>query len=716
MNAASAAAPAVEQSRGSRAPDLTPTQLKALKPHVITLTDGRLDREPTPNPRSAKEFATVAADIDAIFRTHLPKFKEDRGLGTVRIVLYAHGGLVDEESGFAAAQKQIDWWKAHDVYPIHFVWKTGAWSAIWDAIGRWVTGGSRGVLDEIKDKLIEEGARALGGEQVWLDMKLDAAASSDVSGGARRFVEKLAAWMKADPDGAEVHAIGHSAGSIFHSHLIPAAIAAGVPRIETVSFLAPAVRMDTFRTKLLPHADKLGNLIIFTMSEQAELDDNCFNAYGKSLLYLVAASFEKNRGTPILGLAKDIKNDAAVKAFLDGPKGEVVLSPNTKSVPAASTAISHGDFDDDRPTMESVLLRVTGLQKVKMPFPSNSRAIDPFADVVFPDAPRGIDGKTALCVGIDDYKRPADRLKGAVRDSELWGRELGKAGFKVTPLTNNDATRANILGSLFQMVTTASAGDLLVFQYAGHGTFAPDLEGGDEDDDHDEAICPVDFRSGQLVLDDDMAKIWDLIPESVTLTIFFDSCHSGGANREVTPGNETLPRGVTLTARDRAAFRVARGVAASTDMKGALALVEKSEPDNAETVDPDLVDDEEVPTGEPREVTFSACQPDQLAWETNGQGDFTGFVAPLLAANVGRVSNRQFFEMIDEGFDKRRQAPWFDPASPQADKLLLGSGPGGAAEKKPSTPTSAAKTEPRETNRDAAIAMILRGIADLIES
>lgn len=691
-----------------RAAGLTPAQLKALKPHVISLTDGRLDKEATPEPRSVADFATVEADIDAIFSTYLPAFIDAQGGASVPIVLWAHGGLVDEEAGFAGAQRQVEWWKAHGVYPIHFVWKTGAWTAIWDAIGRWVSGGSRGPLGDAKDWLIEEGARALGGEQVWLDMKLDAAASSDPSGGAKRFVQKLATWMKAHPDAVTVHAVGHSAGSIFHSHLIPVALDAGVPRFETVSFLAPAVRMDTFRTKLLPRSDRIGNLAIFTMTDEAELDDNCFTVYGRSLLYLVAASFEANRGTAILGLAKDIAKDAAVTAFLSGPGGEVIFTPNGKKSPSASTATSHGDFDDDGPTMESVLLRVTGLRKVKVPFPtSDAREIAPWSDVVpIPAATRGTGGARALCIGIDDYLRPADRLTGAVKDAELWGSVLTGAGFAVTPLTNRDATKSRILGSIFQLISDAAAGDVLVVQYSGHGTYAPDLAGGDEDDAQDEALCPVDFRDGGLVLDDDLAKLWDLIPDGVALTIFFDSCHSGGANRDVGGPIDTLPRGVELTARDEDRFRVARGVEAPTGKKRALELVRESEPDT--------VDEPVDPTPRQSEVLFSACTATQFAWETNGQGDFTGSVAPLIAENIGKVSNAEFFETIVDGFDAHRQDPTFtaDEAFAAA-PFLATTFADRTASTTPAQPGSAAT---RDVGRDAAIAQILRGVADLLES
>ena len=714
MNAStSSTLTSAKKSGASRGITLTPAELKALKPHVITLDDGRLGREATPDPTFAETFATVEADIDAIFKTHLPAFIKKQGGGTVPIVLYAHGGLVSEADGFATAKLQADWWKANGVYPIHFVWKTGLGGAIVDAIGRWVTGGARG-FDDFKDGLVEKGARLLGGEHIWRDMKLDAAASSDPSGGARVFAQKLAAWMKTNPDAVSIHAVGHSAGSIFHSHLIPVALEAGVPRFQTVSFLAPAVRVDTFKAKLLPKAQQIGSLAIFTMNERNELDDTCVNVYGKSLLYLVSASFEPSRGTPILGLAVSINGDDEVLRFLDGPGGEVVYTPNTKPLPAASKATSHGGFDDDGATMDSVLVRITGLANPKVPFPTGSRSIDPWPDAgPTPDSPRGPGGgggKTALCIGIDEYKRSGDRLKGAVRDAKLWVDVLGDAGFAVTLLTDRDATRNGILGSIYKMVTSAKAGDTLVVQYSGHGTYAPDPSG-EEEDRQDEAICPVDFRDGNLILDDDLAQLWDLIPDDVSLTIFFDSCHSGGANRDIGPdGVESIPRSVELEDADKERYRVARGFAAPTGMKRALEEVNASETSD--------VDSPETP-GPRREVLFAACQARQVAWETEGQGDFTKFVAPLIADNIGKVSNQQFFDAITAGFDAFRQDPTFDAVSRRSEAPLLAAGFGGqqqhtSDDKDDKKAPAAAQAE--KTGRDAAIARILRGIADLLES
>ncbi len=182
---------------------------------------------------------------------------------------------------------------------------------------------------------------------------MDAAAASQPGGGARAFVEALAEWMTKNPDAIAVHAVGHSAGSIFHSYLVPAALDAGVPEFETVSLLAPAVRVDTFSKLLLPRAQRgdIRNLAIFTMDDEAERADTCIRIYNKSLLYLVSASFEPQKATPILGMEKYLTRDVDVNAFFRGskPEGDLVLAPHAAGARRSSTATAHGAFDNDAP-------------------------------------------------------------------------------------------------------------------------------------------------------------------------------------------------------------------------------------------------------------------------------------------------------------------------------------------------------------------------------
>jgi hypothetical protein len=125
---------AAAASRGTKR--LSADQLTALRPHVISLEDGRLAGGTPTAAASVADFRTTAADLDAIFSEHLPSFVAEHAPGPVPVVLYAHGGLVDKESGFGIAEQQVAWWKENGVYPIHFIWETGLGTALWDALRR----------------------------------------------------------------------------------------------------------------------------------------------------------------------------------------------------------------------------------------------------------------------------------------------------------------------------------------------------------------------------------------------------------------------------------------------------------------------------------------------------------------------------------------------------------------------------------------------------
>lgn len=90
-------------------------------------------------------------------------------------------------------------------------------------------------------------------------------------------------------------------------------------------------------------------------------------------------------------------------------------------------------------------------------------------------------------------------------------------------------TLANMRTGLRWLVAGAQAGDVLFFQFSGHGTQITDRLG-TEKDGKDEALCPTDYSSSGFLVDD---EIFDLIvtplKSGVKLTIILDCCHSGTA-------------------------------------------------------------------------------------------------------------------------------------------------------------------------------------------
>lgn len=722
MSTTSGPLSAAPAARGS---GLSPAQLAALRPHVVNLRDGKL----ATGPAGEGEYFTTLQDVDEIFANHLPAFT-GRG-GTVPLVLFAHGGLVSEANGLRAAHRQISWWKANGVYPIYFVWETGLVPALRDALAGWLSG-SRG-LGEVKDRVVEVAARFGQGQRIWEDMKLDAEAAVADGGGALVFADRLGTYLNQHPGSVSVHAVGHSAGAIFHSHFLPAARFSGLERVESLSLLAPAVRTDLFKERLLPEVGRsIGRLDLFTMTEESEKADNCARIYGKSLLYLVRASFEPEEKASILGLQECIEEDSTLRDFFrpagSGSSAEVIWAPVEAGPRNSSKATSHGDFDDDRATMSSVLRRILGRDGINELPGEGPRAVT--WEAAAPPAPEPAWPRSAvrkaLCIGIDEYPNSRDQLAGCVADAGSWATELERAGFAVHSIVNADATRENILLRMLEMVSGSVSGDVLVIQYAGHGTTAPDLDGdetasGQVGNTEDEALCPVDFRSGELIIDDDLGLVWDVLPEGVALTLFFDSCHSGSAQRVVLSPEALAQaaaadeaqgvkrRHAALTAEDRRQFRVRRGYDDGSSA-GARRAAASTRP---------------RARGLQREILFSACRPDEFAFEEAGHGVFTTKAAALLGTALGRLTNEQFHAQVADGFDAR-QHPELHGAASGRGLILLAAANGGAVSvpadggkgSVPPAPAVGVSTPaPVRTSdgRVEKVAALLRALADVIE-
>src|SRR5947207_11425742 len=155
--------------------------------------------------------------------------------------------------------------------------------------------------------------------------------------------------------------------------------------------------------------------------------------------------------------------------------------------------------------------------------------------------------KYALLVGIDNYAN-ARHLKGAVNDivavRQVLLRDLGFASTNVRVLTEEQATKANILAALRGVAEQTKAGDSFFLYYSGHGTEMDDVDGDealvDPDDHYDEVLVPYDAKpwpkeratepNSTMVTDDEIgAALANLVGRKVV--VMFDSCHSGSATR-----------------------------------------------------------------------------------------------------------------------------------------------------------------------------------------
>lgn len=679
-----AVARAAEQARDS---GLTAAHLHALRPHLVNLNGGQFSDN--------GEFKTSREDVEAIFGQHLPQaLKALPQAQKLRLLFWAHGGLVSESAGLQLAARQLPWWQQNGVYPIYFIWETGLFETLGQLLaraGERARAGTRDVWDYTTDALIENTCRALQGPRIWGGMKHSAELASRPGGGAWYVADQLREFCAQYPDRVELHAVGHSAGAIFHAHFLSTALQQHqLPAFRSLQLLAPAIRIDQFRQTLLPLLGQgVRHTTLFTMYKDLERRDHCFHVYRKSLLYLVHHALEPERNTDILGLDQCLRRDKDLCARLGLEAGEAIGEVVWSQTPitsgcSASQATTHGAFDDDPATLNSVLRRVLGKQDadviVDYRAPAESRGlIDWLEQVDWPEEIRlwgtpapaaeappvrpprpalvaeplaaATGRRRALCIGIDEYPG-ASALSGCVADARLWASTLQGLGFEPLLMLNQAARREAMLEALGGLIREAAPGDVLVFQYSGHGTQLPDLDS-DEDDDQDEALCAIDFESGAFVLDDDLRQLFQQLPAGASLTCFMDCCHSGSITRLAAGGRLLPPAGAARARYLRAtpAMREAHRLYRAT--RGAR---------SAGGVGPETMN----------HVTFSACRSDQVAWESNGQGEFTLRATRVLAREAPSLSNAAFLARVRAEFGQRpRQHPTLDCAQARREWLLL---------------------------------------------
>lgn len=152
--------------------------------------------------------------------------------------------------------------------------------------------------------------------------------------------------------------------------------------------------------------------------------------------------------------------------------------------------------------------------------------------------------KKAFCVGINDYPYDGSDLNGCVNDARAWAELLmNHFDFPLTDvkvIADLEATKANMLTGIKDLLAGAQSGDVLVFTNSSHGTYTPDLSG--DEPTYDEALCPYD-TTDNLIVDDELRELFADLPQGVHLTVISDSCHSGTVTRAAISGN--LPGIVT---------------------------------------------------------------------------------------------------------------------------------------------------------------------------
>jgi hypothetical protein len=373
-----------------------------LRPHLISIDDhGQLQRRGAYGTTSEDVRVIVEEDFLSMTRTWRRR----------RLLLIAGGGLRRQIEVIDRMSRLRPKLLKQEVYPIEFLWETDHYSRLLEILQR-ATEGRRqdgydpkafGFMIDRRDDALEPMVRRMGGKAEWDRMKLaagDAIMDAD-TGGVREAVNRIAALMDKDTS-IEMHLVGHSAGVFLLAPLVQLVTSErgkkieGGPmrgqyglglRIESVSLLAPASAIESFRDTFMPaiKGDAIRRFALFTLTDEAELQDHC-EIYGRSLLYLVSNALERRprvpggSGVSLLGMEKSLLDpeSADVLSLLGSvpadapppregpnasrpatfPRAQWIKGPNTRPPPYGTEARRHEDFEADATTWRSLIARV----------------------------------------------------------------------------------------------------------------------------------------------------------------------------------------------------------------------------------------------------------------------------------------------------------------------------------------------------------------------
>ncbi|MCK5828607.1 caspase family protein, partial [Candidatus Bipolaricaulota bacterium] len=135
----------------------------------------------------------------------------------------------------------------------------------------------------------------------------------------------------------------------------------------------------------------------------------------------------------------------------------------------------------------------------------------------------------AIVVGIADYyQNPLQYTDDDAMDFAnllLQSPNMWEAG-NIILLLNRDATTTNFVAALNAISAQATANDMLVIFYSGHGNQWADMAPFDEVDGFDESLCFIDYD----MTDDWLASLLSTVPVG-QLLVLVDACFSGGMIR-----------------------------------------------------------------------------------------------------------------------------------------------------------------------------------------
>ena len=144
--------------------------------------------------------------------------------------------------------------------------------------------------------------------------------------------------------------------------------------------------------------------------------------------------------------------------------------------------------------------------------------------------------KLGLIMGLN-YTGSTSALGGCINDAHnlrnLLVSDFSYSGDSITIMTDELSgslypNKQNIINQLEQLVNKVISDKIteVWISYSGHGSYTIDRNG-DEEDNKDENICPLDFSQSGFITDDVIASYLARIPKTCRVVCIFDCCHSG---------------------------------------------------------------------------------------------------------------------------------------------------------------------------------------------
>ncbi|KAJ3274174.1 hypothetical protein HDV01_003457 [Terramyces sp. JEL0728] len=273
--------------------------------------------------------------------------------------------------------------------------------------------------------------------------------------------------------------------------------------------------------------------------------------------------------------------------------------------------------------------------------------------------------RRALLIGIN-YVGTQAQLSGCVNDVNNVHNFIKDQFNDIRILTDDqqgqsNPTKANIIESFKWLVSGAQPGDSFFLHYSGHGSTQKD-EDGDEVDGLDNTICPVDYNSAGMIVDDEMNTILvQALPEGSRLVAIFDCCHSG--TMLDLPFMYTIDGNLEVTCKSNKQAALEGGIKALKDFQkgdkqaamkeafSALSLLTKQEQNtpNSEAEKKTLA----TKFSKADVLMFSGCRDNQTSADAkiNGQGCGAmswALLAVLSSSNGAKLSLKDLLAQLRE--------------------------------------------------------------------